>query len=82
MDMHIVKLARSIGFILLAVGLVYVFAVDNDEYMYIFGFVLGAVFALDGVIALDENKRRSFVVMYFILAVFMFALSVSLFIQV
>ncbi len=79
--MHIVKLVRSIGFILLAVGLVYVFAVDNDDFMYIFGFVLAAVFALDGVIALDEGKKRSFVVMYFLLALFMVGLSVSLFLQ-
>ena len=80
--MHIVKLIRSIGFILLAIGLVYVFTVDDGDLMFIFGFVLGIVFALDGVIAWDEGKRRSFVVMYFLLAVFMFALSVSLFLQV
>lgn len=80
--MHIVKLIRSIGFVLLAIGLVYVFAVDDGDLMFLFGFVLGIVFALDGVIALDEGKRRSFVVMYFLLAVFMFALSVSLFLQV
>lgn len=80
--MHIVKLIRSIGFILLAIGLVYVFAVEDGDYMFLFGFVLGVVFALDGVIALDEGKRRSFVVMYFLLAVFMFVLSVSLFLQV
>ncbi len=79
--MHIVKLVRSIGFILLAVGLIYIFAFDHDGFMYLFGFVLAVVFALDGVIAHDEGKRRSFVVMYFLLALFMVALSISLFLQ-
>lgn len=80
--MHIVKLVRSIGFILLAIGLVYVFAVDTDDYMFFFGFVLSIVFGLDGVIALDEGKKRSFVVMYFLLALFMVGLSISLLMKI
>lgn len=81
MGMHIVKLVRSIGFMLLAAGLIYVFFVDNNDYMYVFGFVLSIVFALDGVIAHDEGKRRSFVIMYGALALFMLALSISLLVQ-
>lgn len=80
-DMPIVKLVRSIGFVLLVIGLVYVFAVDTDDYLYLFGLVLGVVFVLDGVIAFNERKKRSLALMYFVLALFMIVLSISLFIR-
>lgn len=79
--MHLVKLARSIGFGLLAVGLIYIFFADGTKYTYIFGFVTGTVFLLDGVIALGEGKKKIFVWMYVLLAAFLYALSLSLFLH-
>lgn len=79
--MHIVRLIRSIGFALLAVGLIYIFFADGREFTYIFGFVTGTVFLLDAIIAHDDGKRKSFVWMYVLLAGFLYALSVSLFLQ-
>ncbi len=79
--MHIVKLARSIGFALLVIGLIYIFFAEGTKYTYIFGFVTGTVFLLDGIIALNEGKKKIFVWMYVALAAFLYALSFSLFLH-